>query len=229
MILTCVAIDDEPLALAKIQAFIESIPHLELRASFASCVEAIPFLTTQVPDILFLDIQMDHMTGIQLLENVKLESHVIITSAFESYALKGYELNVCDYMLKPFGIDRFIQGVEKVRQLMVKSAKEMPEKDYIFIKADYKIVKVDLKTIVYVEGMGDYLCMYTSQGKVMTSLNFSELAAKLPPDGFMRVHKSYLVNLSFIKAIEKHRIYIKDEIIPLSQTYRDDFYRVVNG
>jgi len=229
MTLSCVAIDDEPLALEKLRSLIEQLPSLELKESFSSCVEAIPYLSHQAPDILFLDIEMDQMTGIQLLEKVKVDSFIVIISAYEQFALKGYELNVCDYVLKPYGIDRLLKAVDRVKQLKDDSLTNHAVKDYVFIKTDYRIQKLNLCDILFIEGMRDYLCLHTTNGKVLTALNFKELQNKLPENEFIRVHKSYMVHLPFIHSIEKHRIYIESAIIPISQTYRDAFYRVVNG
>ncbi|MBI9060881.1 MAG: response regulator transcription factor [Marinilabiliaceae bacterium] len=230
MTLTCIAIDDEPLALAKLKAIIAQIPYVELKETFSNCIDAIPYLTAQSPDILFLDIQMDHMTGIQLLEKVKVKPHVIIISAFEQYALKGYELNLTDYILKPYGIHRLIQAIEKIKQ--IKEATDLESKavkDYIFIKTDYRILKMNLQDILYIEGMRDYLCLHTKSEKILTHITFRELHEMLPADQFIRVHKSYMVHLAFIETIEKHRIYIQNAIIPISHTYREAFYKAIKA
>ncbi len=228
MTLTCMAIDDEPLALAKLKTLMDQIPYAELQETFSNGLDAIPYLTTHTPDILFLDIQMDHMTGIQLLEKVKVKPHVIIISAFEDYALKGFELNVADYILKPYGIDRLIQSLEKIKLLKeTATAESKATRDYIFIKTDYRILKINLQDILYVEGMRDYLCIHTQTEKILTQITFRELQQRLPADQFIRIHKSYLVHLAYIETIEKHRIYIKEAILPISQTFRDDFYEAI--
>lgn len=231
MTLTCIVIDDEPLAREKLKKFVEQIPYVELKETFSNCIDAVPYLSSESPDFILLDIQMDHMTGIQLLEKVDVKPYVIIVSAFEQYALKGYELNVCDYILKPYGLDRLIQAIEKVRKLKepVVNTEGKKEKEFIFVKADYRIVKVNIGDIQFVEGMRDYLCIHTETGKILASHTFKELQAMLPANTFIRVHKSFIVNVIFINSIEKHRIYIKENIIPISQTYKDSFYRSIQA
>ena len=230
MELTCIAIDDEPLALVKLVSFLEKIPGIRIIETFPNCIDAIPTISDSEIDIVFLDIHMDHMTGIDLLEKVKVKPHVIIISAFEKYAIKGYELNVCDYILKPYSIDRIIQAVEKIRNIKVAKNHNstISEDEYIFVKSDYRIVKINLKNILFIEGMRDYLCFYTTTGKVLSPITFTQLQELLPKTSFIRVHKSFTVNLNAIEIIEKHRIYIAKHIIPISKTYRDEFYNKLN-
>ena len=225
MKLACIAIDDEPLALQKLSGFLDKIPGIELVESFSNCVQAIPVLTSSEIDMVFLDIQMDQMTGIDLLEKVAVKPYVVIISAFEQYALKGYELNVSDYILKPFGIDRLIKAIEKVRHLKASGRPAIRNSaDYIFIKSDYRIVKLNRDSIHFIEGMRDYLCFHTTKGKILSSITFTQLESLLPDSSFVRVHKSFTINLSSIETIEKHRIFIGKHIIPVSKTYRDSFY-----
>ncbi len=226
MELTCIAIDDEPLALKKLGSFIEKIPGIKLIETFSNCIDAVPTITGSGIDIVFLDIQMDHMTGIDLLEKLEVKPHVVIISAFEQYALKGYELNVSDYILKPYGIDRLIKAIEKIKNLKIANnhSPAISGEGYIFVKSDYRIIKLNLKNIMFVEGMRDYLCFHTSKGKVLSSITFVQLQELLPETSFIRVHKSFTVNLNSIDSIEKHRIYIDKHIIPISKSYRNRFY-----
>lgn len=224
--LNCVAIDDEPLALEKLQAFIKKIPYVNLKASFSDCIAALPYLEQEAIDILFLDIQMDYMTGIQMLETSRLKPHIIIISAYSEHALKGYELNVSDYILKPYGFERFMKAVNKIRSAIESSKKETPENEsFIFVKTDSRIVKVLLANIFYLEGMRDYICINTTEGKILCLLTFPEILGLLPKNSFMRIHKSYIVNLSQIDSVEKHRVIMKDKRLPISLTYRADFYK----
>lgn len=228
MEITCIAIDDEPLAIDKLCNFISKIPYLKLLDTYISCIDAIPHINTLQPDIIFLDIEMSNMTGIELLEQVNISPYVIIISAYEQYALKGYELDVGDYILKPYSIQRLIKAVEKYRNANKPDIHTKTEEDFIFIKTDYKIVKVAVKEIQFIEGMSDYLSVNTTTGKILTLLRFKEMMELLPPSLFVRIHKSYVVNIASIASIEKHRIYIKDKILPISQTYRDGFYAKIN-
>ena len=225
--LNCVAIDDEPLALEKLKGFIERIPYLNLIAEFSDCISALPYLEKEAVDILFLDIQMDYMTGIQMLETSHIKPHIIIISAYSEHALKGYELNVSDYILKPYGFDRFMKAVNKVRSAIENATREFPDedKDYVFVKTDSRIIKILLDNILYLEGMRDYICIHTTEKKILTLLKFPEILELLPSSQFQRIHKSYIVSLRHIDSIERHRVKISDKLLPVSLTYRDEFYK----
>ena len=226
MNLTCIAIDDEPLALEKLLSFISQIPNITCVGSYSSCVEALPQINQRNPDILFLDIEMEKITGIQLLETVPLKPYVVIISAYDRYALKGYELNVFDYILKPYSLSRLLKTTEKIQAAIreKETAQATIHKEYIFVKTDYRIMKIVIKEIYYIEGMRDYLCLHTQQGKILTHMIFSELLALLPDNEFIRIHKSFAVNIAHINTVEKHRLYINKQILPISETYRPDFY-----
>jgi len=200
---------------------------VELVQSFSNCIEALPYITSEEPDLIFLDIEMEHITGIQLLQQVDIKPYVVIISAYEQYALKGYELNVSDYILKPYSFDRLLKAVEKVRGLMENRVLGEQDKqtDFIFIKSDTRIIKIYIADISHIEGMRDYLCIHTTKGKILTLLNFPQLLEMLPETTFVRVHKSFAVHLKHIDAVEKHRIYIGENRIPVSLTYRDHFYK----
>lgn len=222
--LSAIAVDDEPLALEKLHTFIKKIPEIHLVKTFSNCVEAINFIAEEQVDILFLDIQMNDMTGIELLQNFRIKPEVIIISAHSEHAVDSFELNVTDYILKPYSFARLSKGIEKCKR-----KKEISEinTEYIFIKTDYRIVKIEVKNILYVEGMRDYLSIQTTEGKILTLLNFPELMAMLPEKLFMRVHKSFIVSLRHIKSIERDRIYMDNKIIPISKTYKEVFYSVI--
>ncbi|PBQ33615.1 DNA-binding response regulator [Sphingobacteriaceae bacterium] len=225
MIINCILVEDEPLALKRTKSYVEKIPYLKLLRAFDNGFEAIGFLKTQAVDLIFLDVKMDELNGIQLLESLDKKPHVIITTAYDSYALKGYELNVTDYLLKPFSIERFIQSVEKVFFQMNRLAAE--ERDFFFVKSDYKIEKVLLSELLFIEGMRDYRCIHTPAKRILTAQTFTELEKELPTSKFCRVHKSYLVSLDKIEVIERSRIRIKETYIPISETYKDVFYKLI--
>lgn len=225
----CIAIDDEPLALKKVQSFIEKINGLTLVNSFDNALDAIPFINEEKVDLIFLDIQMERFTGIQFLESVKNHPQVIITTAFEDYALKGYDFNVTDYLLKPYSFDRFVQAINKAMEnIKTKQPNALTEeRDFIFVKTEYRLEKVLLDEILYIEGMRDYLQIVTKTKKIMTLQNFKFLESKLTPPQFLRVHKSFMVSINNIESIERNIIKIKDKLIPISGTYKEIFYKVI--
>jgi DNA-binding LytR/AlgR family response regulator len=226
MNLTCIAVDDEPLAIEKIVSFVERLPFLTLKATFDNAVDALAYLSTNKTDLLFLDIQMERMTGLDLLCALPDRPQVILTTAYSEYALKGYEFEVTDYLLKPYLFDRFAQAVNKaVKRLSEKTISQETSPDFIFVKTDYRLVKVMLSEILYIEGMRDYRCIYTSFGKILTQQTFGSFEEQLPPTQFARIHKSYMVSLSKIESIEKHRVKIGKELLPVSESYRDGFYK----
>jgi two-component system LytT family response regulator len=192
--------------------------------SFDNAIEAISFLRAEKVDLLFLDIQMDGFTGIQLLESINKMPAVIITTAFDQYALKGFDLNVSDYLLKPYTFERFMQAITRVYDSL--SSGNKTNKEYIFVKAEYRLEKINLADILYIEGMRDYRCIYLSEKRVMTLQTFSELEQELPSK-FCRVHKSFIVALDKIESIERDRIKIEDKLIPISETYKESFYKLI--
>jgi DNA-binding LytR/AlgR family response regulator len=226
MKIDCIAIDDEPLALTKIESFIRNMPELNLVKTFDNAIDAAAWLRGNDPALIFLDIQMEPLTGIQFLETAGLSSRIIITSAYGEYAIKGYELNVTDYLLKPYSFQRFVQAVNKVLDYYSSKEKEKEKKDeeFIFVKTEYRLERVDIDEILYIEGMKDYLRIICKNRKIMTLQSFSKIVESLPSKKFCRVHKSYIVALDKIKSIERNVILIADQRIPVSGTYKDEFY-----
>ena len=220
---TCIIIEDEPLALERTKIFVLKTPFLNLIGTFDNALEGLAFLKTNKVDLLFLDINMDELSGIELLESTKLDSDVIITTAYSEFALKGYELNVCDYLLKPFTFERFLQAVNKIQHKKVAPSNELNTK-FIFVKTENRLEKVDIDEILFIEGMRDYRRIHTSKKKIMTLQNFSELEELLPANLICRVHKSYMVSISKIEEIERSRIKIANQMIPISETYREHFF-----
>ena len=225
---TCIIIEDEPLALERTKDFALKIPFLNLCATFDNALSGLAFLKSNKVDVLFLDINMDELTGVELLENSKIDSQVIITTAYQEYALKGYELNVTDYLLKPFNFKRFLQAVNKAQENLIQSAPEIPT-EYIFVKTENRLEKITLLDIVYIEGMRDYRRIHTVNKKIMTLQTFKELEQIIPSNLVCRVHKSYMVALSKIDSIERSRIKISNQIIPISETYKADFFQKINS
>lgn len=225
---SCIIIEDEPLALERTKGFVDKIPFLNLCGTFDNALDGLAYLKSNKVDLLFLDINMDELTGIELLESSKIESQVIITTAYQEYAIKGYELNVTDYLLKPFTFDRFLKAVSKAQENMSQPIlNAVPE--YIFVKTENRLEKINLSDIIYIEGMRDYRRIHTADKRIMTLQNFSELEKIIPSNVVCRVHKSYMVGINKIESIERSRIKIFNQIIPISETYRELFFQVINN
>ncbi|MDB5207902.1 MAG: DNA-binding response regulator [Flavisolibacter sp.] len=225
---TCIIIEDEPLALEKTKVFVEKIPFLQLSATFDNALNGLAYLKNNKVDILFLDINMDELSGIELLESSKINSQVIVTTAYQEYALKGYELQITDYLLKPFTFNRFLQAVNKAQENILRHTSDI-QPEFIFVKTENRLEKVMLNEIVYIEGMRDYLRIHTVNKKIMTLQNFSELEKLIPSSLVCRVHKSYMVALNKIDSIERSRIKIADQLIPISETYKEVFFQLINS
>ena len=218
----CIIIEDEPLAMERTMNFVQKVPFLELVGVFENALSGLSYLNSNNTDILFLDINMDELTGIELLESSTIKSEVIITTAYQEYALKGYELNVTDYLLKPFTFQRFLKAVNKVQSNLEKTSLKV---DHIFIKSENKLVKVLYDNVLYIEGMRDYRRIFLKDGSsIMTLQKFTDLEQLIPSEIICRVHKSYMVSLSKIKDVEKNSISIGNTAIPVSATYKSSFY-----
>lgn len=226
MIINCIIIEDEPLAMDRLKSFVQRVPFLKLMACMDNAMEAISYIRTERVDLLFLDIQMDGFTGIQLLEALNKRPEVIITTAFDQYALKGFDLNVSDYLLKPFTFERFVQAVTRVSDKLITGSQ--PQKQFVFIKTEYRLEKVNLADLLYIEGMRDYRCLHQPDRKILTLQTFGELEQELPADQFCRVHKSFIVSMNHIDSIERDRIRIGEALVPISETYRTLFYQRIN-
>jgi DNA-binding LytR/AlgR family response regulator len=226
--LSCIIIEDEPLALEKTKDFVEKVPFLHLSATFDNALTGLAYLKSNKVDLLFLDINMDELTGIELLESTKISSQVIITTAYQEYALKGYELQITDYLLKPFEFSRFLQAVNKAQENLAQKKSDTPA-DFIFVKTGNRLEKIIISEIIYIEGMRDYRRIHTASKKVMTLQNFSEFERLIPASLVCRVHKSFMVALSKIESIERSRIKVADQLIPVSDTYKDAFFQLINS
>lgn len=226
--LSCIIIEDEPLALEKTRDFVNKVPFLHLSETFDNALTGLAYLNNNKVDILFLDINMDELTGIELLESSKINSQVILTTAYQEYALKGYELQITDYLLKPFNFNRFLQAVNKAQDNIAhRTPDALPE--FIFVKTENRLEKIMLNEIIYIEGMRDYRRIHTINKKIMTLQNFSEFEKLIPASVVCRVHKSYMVALSKIESVERGRIKVGDQLIPISDTYKDEFFQLINS
>jgi len=228
MKINCIVIEDEPLAVKKINEFINQVDYLNLLQSFDNAISAISFLKSAHVDLIFLDIRMKKLSGIQFLESIQQKPNVIITSAYDEYALKGYELDVSDYLLKPFSFERFLKAVEKVYNAL-ENKKPEQSTEYIFVKTEYRIEKIELKNILFIQGMKDYLQICMVDKKIMTLQSFKKMMQVLPENEFVRVHNSFIVSLSKIENIERNRIKIEENSIPISESYKDNFYNLLKN
>lgn len=236
--LTCYIIDDEHLAQEILEEYVSKVAFLQLKGTFTSPLEASAKMDEDKPDLLFLDINMPDLDGLSFIPMLNPKPMIILTTAYDQYALQGFELEVKDYLVKPFSFERFYKGVlrlyrEQGRQNLSEKRKIMtelrPEPDYIFLKVGHRIQKISIREILFVEGMKDYLRIHTTGEKFMTLLSFAKLEALLPAQEFSRVHKSFLVAIDKIEYVEKNRIQIADQVIPISKTYTDGFYRKLRG
>ncbi|PWG82743.1 LytR/AlgR family response regulator transcription factor [Pararcticibacter amylolyticus] len=231
----CLVVDDEPLALDILTDYIEKVPFLELVKATTSAFEALSLVQNNAADLVFLDVQMPELTGIQFLKIINGKCCVILTTAYSQYALDGYELDVCDYLLKPIAFDRFYKAVSKVQSQLapVSSVPQAPERpastapDFIFVKTEHRIQKIYIHDILYIEGLKDYVSIFTPVERVITLQHMKKLEEVLPNQRFARVHKSFIVSIDKIESIERGRIQIGDKIIPIGDTYRDSFFKKI--
>lgn len=228
MNLTCVIVEDEPLAMERTRTYVQKLPFLSLVREFDNSIEALAFLRTEKVDLIFLDVRMDELSGIELLQSISFTGQVIITSAYDQYALKGYELRVADYLLKPFTFDRFVQAVNTAQDNLRKSEKPV-ERGFIFVKTENRLEKLMLSDLLYIEGMREYRRIHTTLKRIMTLQTFGDFEQLISADIVCRVHKSYMVSLDKIDSIERDRIKIGDTIIPISDTYRKAFLERINA
>jgi DNA-binding LytR/AlgR family response regulator len=231
MILQCIAVDDEPLSLSKTESFIKQVPYLNLLEKFSSAIDALNFVKNNKVDLIFLDIQMDNLTGIQFLEVLNPHPQIIFTTAYDQYALKGYELDICDYLLKPYSFERFLKAVEKAHQIATQRTVDNEinkNTRFIFVKTNSKYEKIEFNEILYIESKGDYLLITTPTRKVMTLMTLKNIEELLPSGLFLRVHKSFIVSIDKIRSAEYARIHIENYIIPVGDAYRESFRQALS-
>ena len=223
--INCIIVEDAPLAVDKLKNFISKVPLLDLAGTFDNGLDAFDFLQSNTIDLLFLDIQMEQFTGLQLLQALHTRPHIIIVSAYGQYAVQGFEYDVTDYLLKPYSFERFLKAVNKVQTEMASNPPAQPlPKDYIFLKTEYRMVRINLCDILYIEGKGAYLHVITDTTRIMTLLSFKEIESLLPAKQFIRIHKSYLIAINKIDNIERNVVKIANMRIPIGKSYLKDFY-----
>jgi two-component system, LytTR family, response regulator len=228
--LTCVAIDDEPLALELIKKYTAKIYFLELKGTFTDPFEARQVLENNRIDILFLDIQMPDINGIEFSRSLaEKNTAVIFTTAFSEYAVEGFNVDAIDYLLKPIEYDRFLKSVYKAKEYIDYLNHQELHDGYLFVKSDYQMVKIILKDILYIEGLDDYIKIYLPNKSVLTLMTLKTIMQKLPASEFIRVHRSYIVPISKIDHVSRSKIRIADKEIPIGVSYSDSFFSVMEG
>ena len=223
MQLTCVAIDDEPLALELLRQYISRFSELKLLQTFTDPIEGVTYLKKHNADLLFIDINMPDITGIELVKSLPVKPMFIFTTAYKKFAVEGFDLDAVDYLLKPIEFNRFAKAVNKAMDFYnYKLASKQKNSECIFVRSEYQLVKIDLSEIEYVESVEDYLKIHLSNGKyVMTLMTLKSILEKLPPDRFKRIHRSYVVHLQKIKSIVNRKVRLQSTELPVSDSFSD--------
>lgn len=228
----CIAVDDEPLALDIVEDYISKVPFLELAGKFSDGLSALEYLVANGTDLLFLDIEMGGLSGMQLLGSLEKKPFVIMTTAYRNYAADAFDLNVTDYLLKPFTFERFLKAVEKACSLMNRKKDEGGEaaKDekYFFVKSDGKMVRVNFDDIVYIEGLSEYIIIKTKAANIITLQSFGKIEESLPKGRFVRIHKSYMIALDKISSVKGQSVFIGGKELPVGDKYKKAFYSIIS-
>lgn len=236
MKITCVIVDDEPMALNLVESYVEKTPFLELKQKCSSAIEAMAYLKTEPVDLLFLDIQMPDLTGIEFSKMLPKDTRVIFTTAFDQYALEGFKVEALDYLLKPFDYAEFFAAANKANTWfsLVKGKPETilsEEKEFLFVKSEYKQLRIKLSDVLYFEGLKDYIKIWLKDDPkpILTLMSLKSLQEELPETHFMRVHRSFIVALKSIEVIERSQIIINNQRITVSEQYKEKFLEFVNN
>lgn len=227
--MNCIIIDDEPLAREELQALIKEISSIEILDKFSTAVKALEFMNKEQVDIIFLDIEMPLMNGLEFAKQISENTLIIFTTAYPQYALKSYELDAIDYLLKPIDTHRLDKAIKKAilyNELLSnnKNTLESNTPEFLFIKADRRFHKIYFKDVLFIEGLKDYVIIHTKNQKLITAMNLKNMHQKLPIDDFFRVSKSYIVNLECIESFDNHSLYIQESEIPLGEVYKKTFF-----
>lgn len=223
MLVNCVIVDDEPAALQLVESYVEKTAFLKLQGAFTDPIKALEFIKEQKPELVFLDINMPDLNGIDLSKLLPKHTKIIFTTAYDQYAVESYKLNALYYLLKPFSYAEFLEAAIKAEHPEPTSIDDKTERDFIFIKADYKLHQIWFDEILFVENLKDYVRFWLKDGRKLMSLMSMKSLENLMPENFMRTHRSYIVNLDAIEMIERNRIIIKGEYIPVAEAYQEAF------
>lgn len=229
MKIKCIITDDEPVAREGLQSYVEKVDFLALTGVCEDAIQLNTLLKTEQPDLLFLDIEMPYLSGLDLLATLSNPPKVIITSAYEQYALKGYELDVTDYLLKPISFERFLKAINKVHDLLQKETAPAAE-EFLFVKSDKQMKKVFLKDILFIEGLENYICIYTASDKILVHSTMKNIYNSLPESDFIQTHRSFIVNIHHVSLIEGNILNIAGHEIPVARNYRETvFARIIKN
>ncbi len=233
----CIIIDDEPLALQQMEGYIKNLPYLELVSSCQCALEAKEIIENDKIDAIFCDINLPELNGLDFVKSLDNPPMVVFTTAYSEYAVEGFQLNAIDYLLKPFGFEDMKRAAEKIKRRYdagrtLQEVSKIDEDDAIFLKTEYKIVRINISQIRYVEAMSEYLRIYLADSSrpIIVLLSMKKMEERLPSRTFMRVHRSYIINLKMIREVSKNRIVIGDDIdVPIGDSYRDQFNAYINS
>ncbi|WP_281237996.1 MULTISPECIES: LytR/AlgR family response regulator transcription factor [Flavobacterium] len=234
----CVIIDDEPLAVELLVEFVGRIDSLELVTTFTNAIDAISIINQSQIDLIFLDIEMPHFSGIDFINAIENKPLIIFTTAYSDYAVEGFNLGAVDYLVKPIPFNRFLKSVLRAQQINTPKSISATnqnanppeiEQDFIFVRAEYENVKINFKDILFIEGLKDYVKIYTTDNKyILTLISLIKLENLLSSKGFSRIHRSYIINIKHIKSIQKNKVLIADKRIPISESYKNVFFEKIN-
>lgn len=228
--INCIIVDDEPLAIEGLKMYVEDYSKLNLIATFNKSIDAREFLkTNKNVDLLFLDIEMPNLSGFEIMDGVKNKPLIIFTTAYPEYALDAFDLNVIDYLLKPISPKRFKKAIDKTFYLFSNKSSQFEKMDdnYIFIKADRKLNKLLFNEILYIKGLKDYVIVYTKTSKLITAINIKNILLKLPKATFIRISKSYIININYVKIINNNSLIINNEELPIGKVYKTEFLKKI--
>ncbi|MEL7588190.1 MAG: LytTR family DNA-binding domain-containing protein [Prolixibacteraceae bacterium] len=226
-----IIVDDEPLARQVIMQYAKEVPGLEIRRCCNNALEANRILKEEKIDLMFLDVNMPLLSGLDFLKNLQHPPLVVLTTAYSDYALEGYELNILDYLKKPFSFDRFFKAIQKAEEqlaLMAQKTEPVKNNNYIFIKANKKMVRVEIEKILFIEGLGDYIKIHLNDSHLVTNLSMKKMEELLPPADFFRIHKSFIIRLDQIRSIEGNLIEIGKNKLPVGSNYRQAFNDLID-
>src|SRR4051794_21470640 len=233
MKVTCIVVDDEPLAQKGLEEYIKEVPFLELTAVCDNAMQAYPLLHKGQADLLLLDIEMPELSGIDFLRSLHQPPAVIFTTAYPEYALQGYELDVIDYLVKPISFSRFLRAVTKAKDFLAeknnRSAAIGDQKDFFFLKVNHQIERIYYSDILFIEALQNYVAIYLADRKIVSYMTISTMEKQLPTSLFMRIHKSYIVALNKIGKIDKNKVIIHDQQLPVSRTIKEKLMQAVEG
>ncbi|RZK40288.1 MAG: response regulator transcription factor [Pedobacter sp.] len=234
--MNCIIVDDEPLARQEMQALINDVSNIEILGMFSNAPSALKFLETNSVDVIFLDIEMPMVTGLEFAAQLPKDTLVIFTTAYPKYALESYELDAIDYLLKPVEKTRLQKAIHKAETYMKllsdeteKNTIESNTGDFLIIKSERRFFRINFADIKYIEGLKDYVVIYTANQKLITAMNLKTIHQKIPPNIFLRVSKSYVINIDFVDSFDHHNIFIGENEVPLGDVYKKDFFRIYAG